>query len=246
MPLDAEDWADLIAQGIAVAMAPIAARLKAAEAMIEDLRSELRTKALQPGIVGPMGPMGEKGLDGAVGPQGPPGPVGPMGEAGLPGAVGERGEAGPAGPAGDPGRDGRDGQPGVQGPKGLDGISTNGIDGRDGKDGADGLGFDDLGLTWDDDGRPLLRFVRGELVKDFRVGGAYREVWRAGERYLKGDTATFGGSLFIAREDTTDKPETSSAWRLAVKHGREGKPGTPGTDGKPGAPGPRGKDGEWR
>ena len=41
MPLDAEDWADLIAQGIAVAMAPMAARLKAAEDTIADFRSEL-------------------------------------------------------------------------------------------------------------------------------------------------------------------------------------------------------------
>jgi hypothetical protein len=36
---------------------------------------------------------------------------------------------------------------------------------------------------------------------------------------------SFGGSAFIAQRDTTDKPESSDAWRLAVKRGRDGKPG---------------------
>lgn len=50
---------------------------------------------------------------------------------------------------------------------------------------------------------------------------AYQGVWKAGT-FVKGDAVTFGGSLFICRADeTTDKPETSAAWQLAVKRGRD-------------------------
>jgi collagen type III alpha len=52
---------------------------------------------------------------------------------------------------------------------------------------------------------------------------SYREVYRAGEQYRRGETVTWGGSLFLAMADTTDKPETTPAWRLMVKHGRDGK-----------------------
>jgi hypothetical protein len=115
------------------------------------------------------------------------------------------------------------------------------------KDGADGLGFDEMEPVYDEHGRLLLRFVRGDRVKEFRVPGIVdRGVYKSGERYLKGDGATFGGSFFIAQEETSDKPETSSAWRLAVKHGREGKPGPSGEKGLDGKPGRDGKDGQWR
>ncbi len=113
---------------------------------------------------------------------------------------------------------------------------------KDGRDGIDGVGFDDLGLSWDDQGRPYLRFVRGEIVKSFRLDGAYRGVWKAGETYLAGDKATWGGSLFIARQDTTDKPETTAAWQLAVKHGKTGNPGPAGEKGLDGRHGRDGKD----
>lgn len=48
--LDPEDLADVVVQAIKAALAPIAARLKAAEDMIADLRAELRTKAAAPGV----------------------------------------------------------------------------------------------------------------------------------------------------------------------------------------------------
>lgn len=48
-------------------------------------------------------------------------------------------------------------------------------------------------------------------------------VFVSGQKYDKGDGVTFGGSFFICQYDTTDKPETSKAWRLAVKRGRDGK-----------------------
>ncbi len=113
---------------------------------------------------------------------------------------------------------------------------------KDGRDGLDGVGFDDLELVEDDRGRPILRCVRGEKVREFRIDGAYCGVWKAGDSYLKGDRVTWSGSLFIARQDTTDKPETSAAWQLAVKHGKEGKPGPEGQKGLDGRHGRDGKD----
>ncbi len=113
---------------------------------------------------------------------------------------------------------------------------------KDGRDGLDGVGFDDLELVEDDRGRPILRCVRGEKIREFRIDGAYCGVWKAGEAYLKGDKVTWGGSLFIARQDTTDKPETTAAWQLAVKHGKEGKPGPEGQKGLDGRHGRDGRD----
>ncbi len=110
------------------------------------------------------------------------------------------------------------------------------------KDGRDGVGFDDLEMVEDDRGRPILRFVRGEWTREFRVDGTYCGIWKDGEAYLKGDRVTWGGSLFIARQDTTDKPETTPAWQLAVKHGKTGNPGPVGEKGLDGRHGRDGKD----
>lgn len=90
------------------------------------------------------------------------------------------------------------------------------------KDGADGVGFDDLDLVDGEDG-VYLRFARGENVKQFRLPIVVdRGIYREG-RYQKGDGVTYGGSFFIAQEDTTDRPENGKGWRLAVKRGRDGK-----------------------
>lgn len=121
-----------------------------------------------------------------------------------------------------------------------------GTDGQPGKDGRDGFGFEDMTEELADDGRTLIRrYVRGDEVKEFRHSLAVvldRGVYREGESYAKGDAVSFGGSLFIAQEPTTDKPETTKAWRLAVKRGRDGKEGGKGDKGDPGAPGRAGKD----
>lgn len=186
------------------------------------------------GVAGPAGPAGSKGLDGA------PGRDGVNGLDGKDGAPGPQGERGPQGEKGEPGRDGRDGQPGVPGQpgaKGLDGL--NGTDGRDGINGKDGLGFDDLDAVYDEHGRLSLRFMRGDVVKTFRVPGMVdRGVYADGESYEKGDAVTWGGSLFIAQCATTTRPESGPDWRLAVKRGREGR------EGKAGPEGPRGPRGE--
>lgn len=110
------------------------------------------------------------------------------------------------------------------------------------KDGRDGVGFDDLEMVEDDRGRPILRFRRADWTREFRIDGAYCGIWKDGEAYLKGDRVTWSGSLFIAKQDTTDKPGLTTAWQLSVKHGKEGKPGPEGQKGLDGRHGRDGKD----
>ena len=96
----------------------------------------------------------------------------------------------------------------------------------------DGFGFDDLSAQLADDERTLLlRFSRGDEVKEFPVTMPVvldRGVFREGTAYTRGDACTFGGSLWIAQGDTSAKPDAlASGWRLAVKRGRDGKDGEP-------------------
>jgi hypothetical protein len=92
----------------------------------------------------------------------------------------------------------------------------------------DAFGFDDLTVEHDGERNIVLRFVRGDQTKEFPLTVPVvldRGVWREGE-YQKGDAVTWGGSLWIAQEKTSEKPETGAGWRLAVKRGRDGKDGT--------------------
>lgn len=90
-------------------------------------------------------------------------------------------------------------------------------------DGRHGLGFEDMHAEWDGERTLTLRWVRGEQAEEKAIRlpvMIYRGVWREGE-YERGDTVTWGGSLWVALEDTTDKPETGKAWQLAAKRGRD-------------------------
>lgn len=103
----------------------------------------------------------------------------------------------------------------------------NGKDGKDGANGKDGFGFDDLSVEHDGRRGFSFKFTQGDTVKafDFVVpyvidAGFYQE----GKYYEAGDGTTFGGSYWIAKEATTEKPGAGSeSWRLAVKKGRDGK-----------------------
>lgn len=93
--------------------------------------------------------------------------------------------------------------------------------------GDDGIGFDDLNVE-DGEREFVVVFTKGERVERFPVEKPVildRGVWREGS-HRKGDGVTWAGSFWIAQRDTEDKPETSDAWRLAVKRGREGKSGS--------------------
>lgn len=91
--------------------------------------------------------------------------------------------------------------------------------------GPPGLGFDDFEMVETDIG-VMLRFARGETVKEYRLP-VVRDcgIWREGNTYRKGDGVTWGGSFWICQEETSDKPDGSKGWRLAVKKGRDGKDG---------------------
>lgn len=123
-------------------------------------------------------------------------------------------------------------------------VGRPGDPGKPGENGRDGFGFDDLEWDYDGERTVTLRFVKGEHVKDFPVRlpvPLYRGIWREG-RYERGDVVTFGGSTFVAQEDTDEKPEAGKAWRLAVKRGRDGKDGKNGERGLKGDKGDPGRD----
>lgn len=99
----------------------------------------------------------------------------------------------------------------------------DGEPGKNGIDGLDGVGFDDMTCDIRDDGVYLM-WEKGEVIKEARLPVPIdRGVWKEGSTYKRGECVTWGGSLFIAQEDTSDKPETGKSWRMAVKRGRDGK-----------------------
>jgi len=53
---------------------------------------------------------------------------------------------------------------------------------------------------------------------------AYKGVWKesAGE-YQRGDMVTHKGSVWLAKEATTERPGAGDGWKLVVKSGRDGK-----------------------
>lgn len=163
------------------------------------------------------------------------------------GKDGSDGKDGADGAKGEPGENGIDGKDGVDG-VGVagavidrDGVLnltlSNGevkalgrIEGRDGKDGERGeAGFslDDFETDWRPDEKLLvLSFTRGDMTYSHELFVPYVRdagVWAEGKSYTKGDSVTWGGSSWIAQEDTNEKPEAGKAWRLAVKRGRDGK-----------------------
>jgi len=113
--------------------------------------------------------------------------------------------------------------------------------------GEDGLGFDDLKVEQTGERSFAVRFIRGDIVKEFPFTIPvliYRGVYQDGATYERGDTVTLSGSLWHADATTTARPEehVKSAWTLAAKRGREGKPGQAGRPGKDGVDGRPGRD----
>lgn len=104
----------------------------------------------------------------------------------------------------------------------------------DGKDGADGVGFDDFDVVYDGERTFTCKWEKGARVVErvFSLPVVLdRGVYRPDQMYAKGDGATFAGSFWIAQAETSAKPgDGATPWRLAVKAGREGKPGRDGQD----------------
>lgn len=234
MPLDAKALAEataaIVQKHVAAATAPLIERIAALEAR-------------------PLPERGEKGEQGPRGEQGPPGAgivsvgrthegvlfftlgngeikevgnvTGAEGARGEPGPRGEKGERGEQGPPGERGDKGERGERGEAGPAGEQGPR-----GEQGERGPDGFGFDDMDVAAE--GRTVtIAFDKGDQRQEFDLKWpvpVYRNVYKPGESYEKGDMVSFGGSVWHCEADTTDKPDAgTAAWSLAVKRGRDGK-----------------------
>ena len=184
----------------------------------------------------------------------------PAPQDGKDGANGKDGADGRDGEKGDPGRDGLDLKDLFRADGGRlvavmsDGTTKDlgeyvgkdgaaGANGKDGADGRDGFGFDDLTFEQTGERSAVLRFAKGERVKEFAItlpGFVDRGVWKDAEEYQPGDGVTYGGSFWIAQAGADGRPDTGKGWRLAVKKGRDGKDGR---DGEKGLQGPEGRPG---
>jgi hypothetical protein len=96
-----------------------------------------------------------------------------------------------------------------------------------------------------------FKFVRGEMVKTFGAfcipSQIYRGVYRPGQTYERGDTVTWGGSVWHCNEKTSAKPgDGSGGWTLCVKKGSDGPSGKQGPSGPQGARGEQGPMGPAR
>ena len=90
-------------------------------------------------------------------------------------------------------------------------------------------GVKEIETEQSDDGRRVTQHItysNGNVhSKIFEVPAVvYRGVYTPGE-YTAGDAATHGGSVWIARRETQEKPGDGDDWQLAVKRGRDGKDG---------------------
>lgn len=90
----------------------------------------------------------------------------------------------------------------------------------------DGFGFDDVSINYDGERALTIRFTKDDNVKEFPFIlpiPIYRGVYKDDGMYLKGDAVTWGGSIWIAQEDTNVHPRNNVGWKLAVKAGRDGR-----------------------
>jgi integrin beta 3 len=120
----------------------------------------------------------------------------------------------------------------------------DGLDGKNGERGPPGFSLDKFDVMKTGDRTIELRFADQaeafavELEFPFMI---YRGVWTDGQAYTRGDTVTWGGSLYHCDAETTARPGTE-AWTLAAKKGRDGKAGDKGDKGEPGKKGDPGVD----
>ena len=89
-------------------------------------------------------------------------------------------------------------------------------DGKDGQDGKDGIATrEELDA--------LIEKRFSELTVR-TIADSYREVYKAGDLYKRGEFVTWDGSLWLAKAlETRSAPGTDDTWRLVVKRGREGR-----------------------
>ena len=128
------------------------------------------------------------------------------------------------GPRGERGEQGKQGPPGDRGAKGETGRNASDLTFlQDYVVEQVGRAIKTASVTTADGGR-TLRWAIGETVHEIKTAIVLDAgVWREGSSYVAGDGVTWGGSFFIAQSDTIAKPGKSDEWRLAVKHGADGR-----------------------
>lgn len=95
------------------------------------------------------------------------------------------------------------------------------VDGEPGRDGVDGITPTFLDAEFV--GRSLQLTFDGGKTCGFRMATPeYCGVFKEGHPYEVGDMVTWAGSLWHCNKDTISKPD-SEDWTLAVKRGRDGK-----------------------
>lgn len=205
------------------------------------------------GIDGKDGLPGKDGAPGERGPIGPAGEKGEDGINGKDGADGLNGKDGRDGIDGKDGRDGVDGKsitlddvrPMLEGEvakwaldferraaavleRALDRM-PKARDGVDGKDGRDGIDWSEFAADLDDDGRTIIITMGdGEKKVTHRLKTAipiFRNSWKAGNAYEKGDCVNWGGCMWVAKRDTSERPSggEDSNWQMAVRRGADAK-----------------------
>lgn len=246
--------APVIGELISRSVQPLVERMAELEQTIADIPVP---KDGRDGSDGKDGAPGKDGADGAPGMDGKD--ADPVTPEQIAGAVAQyMAENPPA--AGKDGADGKDGAPGEKGADGAgladamigrngalvltmtDGrtkelgvvVGRDGADGIAGKDGRDGFSLEDFDAELMDDGRTvLLKYDRGEYAFSVELGFPvmiYRGVFKEGQQYQKGDTVTWGGSLWHCDADKTlEKPDSAAKhWTLAAKKGRDARPAKEG------------------
>lgn len=119
-----------------------------------------------------------------------------------------------------------------------DGTTKNlgkyiGTDGKDGVDGKDGLGMPDITREYDPAAHEIIeRWERDGVKKELRyAAGGIRHggYWREGIKCHAGQTWTHGGTVWIAKGMTGDKPSRDShMWEIFASKGRDGRDGKDG------------------
>ncbi len=105
--------------------------------------------------------------------------------------------------------------------------------GKDGERGKDGETFtlDDFDIEQTDERTLTFKFLRGDVMHSFELEfpiPIFREAYKEGREYRKGDMVVWGGSLWHANENTKAKPDTEgSGWMIAARKGRDGKSAKP-------------------
>lgn len=120
-------------------------------------------------------------------------------------------------------------------------VGKDGRDGVDGRDGKDGIGLEEFELEYLPDSHEIsVKAACAGRVKEMRYpAGGIRPAgyWREGTKAKAGEAWVHDGSMYIATEDTAEKPAPNAkGWIIGARRGRDGERGPSGAPAAPPAP----------